>query len=142
MFTLFSHIGIIVNDLESAVSMWTDIFGLKLQKSFTVEEEGVRSAIVSTGGDYGESTCVELIEPIDHDDLSHRIARRLTESGNRLAFPIAVAAAAAEQLRAAGLTTFLLPRAGAEATRRIVVHPRASNCVLLELLADRDIETG
>lgn len=139
VFELFSHVGIVVQDLEKAVEVWTDIFGLTEVERMSVEAEGVRSAFLSTGAAYGEGTCVELIEPIDHADPDSAIARRLAEGGEgvfHLAFRTADAVATAKSLTEAGLRAFELPPAGPEHAPRAIVHPKSANGILIELLGN------
>lgn len=138
MFNLFSHVGIVVHDLDRAVTQWTEVFGLTVVERLVVETEGIRSVMLSTGGPYGEATCVELISPLDPEDLSGPITRRLAEKGEgvfHLAFRVDDAASAAEALADAGVRSVKLPPAGTETNPRVVVHPRSANGVLLELLA-------
>jgi methylmalonyl-CoA/ethylmalonyl-CoA epimerase len=140
VFEMFSHVGIVVKDLEKAVGVWTAVFGLTEVERMTVETEGVRSVFLSTGAAYGEGTCVELIEPIDHDSQDSAIARRLAQQGEgvfHLAFRTPDAAAAAKSLTEAGLQAIELPPAGSDPAPRVVVHPKAANGILIELLGAR-----
>lgn len=145
MFEMFSHVGIVVNDLEKAVGVWTEVFGLIEVERMAVESEGVRSAFLSTGAAYGEGTCIELIEPIDHGSQDSAIARRLAEHGEgvfHLAFRTPDAAAAAASLAEAGLRAIELPPAGTDPAPRVVVHPKAANGILIELLGSRQTDRG
>lgn len=140
MLEFFSHVGIVVKDLEKAIGVWTKVFGLTVVERMDVEAEGVRSAFLSTGAAYGEGTCIELIEPIDHDDPNSAIARRLTEHGEgvfHLAFRTGDAVEAARSLTDAGLRAFELPPAGTESAPRAVVHPKSANGILVEILGAR-----
>ncbi|MFJ6263336.1 VOC family protein [Rhodococcus erythropolis] len=140
MLEFFSHVGIVVKDLEKSIEVWTKILGLTVVERMDVEAEGVRSAFLSTGAAYGHGTCIELIEPIDHDDQNSTIARRLTDHGEgvfHLAFRTADAAEAARSLTNAGLRAFELPPAGTESTPRAIVHPKSANGILVEILGDR-----
>lgn len=138
MFNLFSHVGIAVHDLDNAVTQWTNIFGLKVVDRFSVPTEGVSSVILSTGGTYGEATCVELVAPLDAEDTSNPITRRLAEKGEgvfHLAFRVDSAEAAESSLIGAGLRAVMLEPAGTETTPRVVIHPKSANGVLIELLS-------
>ncbi|MCU1679557.1 MAG: hypothetical protein JWQ81_296 [Amycolatopsis sp.] len=138
MFTLFSHVGIAVHDLDQAVELWTETFGLTLVETFEVEVEGVRSAMLSTGGPFGEATCVELIAPLAPDDTGKPIPRRLADHGEgvfHLAFRIDDATTTKEQLDSAGLRSIPLVPAGPAEEPRLIVHPCSANGVLIELLA-------
>lgn len=132
-----SHVGVIVDDLESAVTRWTEVLGFLEVDRLDVPEEGVRSVYVSAGPGRGEGPVIELISPIDPDDRSGAIARRLADDGPGL-FHLAVfaddPAAEAQRLRDAGLTVYDIPPAG-DAAVRAVIHPRSADGVLIEILA-------
>lgn len=138
MLDLFSHVGIVVHDLQAAERVWTKVLGLEVVDRFEVEAEGVRSVVLSTGGGaYGETTCVELVQLIDPDDLSGAIGKRLRERGEgvfHLAFRVSNTQAAAAELSSADMKFVVLPAVAPETEERVVVHPKATNGVLLELL--------
>lgn len=141
MFTLFSHIGIVVRDLDAALARWTGDFGLTVVERMEVEVEGIRNAFLSTGGAYGEATLIELIAPLDPEnpDLSKAIPRRLAEHGEGV-FHIAMRARdeakTQDLLEAAGIRAFSVPPAGPQQEPRMIIHPASANGVLLELLFD------
>jgi methylmalonyl-CoA/ethylmalonyl-CoA epimerase len=132
-----SHIGIVVDDLESAVSLWTDQFGYREVERMSVEVEGVRSVFVSPGHLRGEGMVVELIEPVDKADMTNAIARRLSEVGPGF-FHIGIfandPAAESARLRGAGLTVLDLPPASESEPPRGVIHPKSALGVLMEIL--------
>ena len=137
MFALFSHVGIVVRDLDAAIARWAGVFGLEVVDRFEVPEEGARSVVLSTGGAYGEATCVELVAPVDNTRPGSTIAKRLADHGEgvfHLAFRVSDADRAAATLTDAGAQCAVLPPAGPETTSRAVVHPRSANGVLIELL--------
>jgi methylmalonyl-CoA/ethylmalonyl-CoA epimerase len=139
MFHLFSHVGVVVRDLDSALAVWRDVLGLEVVEEMEVVAEGVRSVFLSTGGAYGETACVELVQPLDAEDLSAPITRWLAEHGEgvyHLAFRARSAELTAATLAAAGLAHVELGPAGDDPGRRVVVHPKAVNGVLVEVLHD------
>ncbi len=137
MLSDISHIGIVVDDLDGAISLWTDAFGWRVIERMTVEVEGMRSVFVSPGHARGSGTVVELIEPLDKDDLSSPITRRLAETGPGI-FHIGIFAddppAESERLRGLGLFVLDLPPAANGEPPRAVVHPKSADGVLLEIL--------
>jgi methylmalonyl-CoA epimerase len=74
----FDHLGIVVKDLDKAVSLYQDILGLKLWRQGIIEdkENGVRLTSLPTGG-----TFVELMQPLREDN---RMGRFLKERGEGL----------------------------------------------------------
>lgn len=134
MFNRLSHVGVVVNDLEKAIELWTSVFGLELRHRLEIPVEGVRSALLHPrdGG-----TFVELIEPMNKADLSNAIARRLSRHGEgiyQLAVLVDNTEQAAETLTAAGIAHVVQPPTGPGQATRPVVHPKSANGVLLELV--------
>ena len=133
-----SHIGIVVHDLDKAVALWTDVFGYREVERQHVELEGVRNAFVSPGPPRGEAVVIELMEPLDKDDMSSAIARRLAEVGEGI-FHVAMFAddpeAASTRFKEAGLTVIDRPAVWEGEQPRAIVHPRSANGVLLEVCA-------
>ncbi len=137
MFERMSHIGVVVEDLDRAVAEWTERFGLREVERIEVEVEGVRSAFVSPGGSREQTTCVELVEPLDKTDMSNVFAKYLAERGEGLfhaAFIVDDPATAGERLRARGVRAIDLPPAGESEGPRVVIHPKSANGLLIELL--------
>ncbi len=57
------HVGVVVPNLEQAMSFWRDLLGLRLTKSETIQDQGVRAALLQIG----ESE-IELLEPLSPDN--------------------------------------------------------------------------
>jgi methylmalonyl-CoA/ethylmalonyl-CoA epimerase len=131
-----SHIGIVVNDLEAALELWTGVFGYVEVERQRVELEGVRNAFVSIGTPRGAGACIELMEPLDKSDMSNPIARRLAENGEGI-FHVAIFAedpsTASRELKDAGLTVIDRPPVWEGEKARAIVHPKSANGVLLEI---------
>ena len=60
MIVKIDHIGIAVNNLEGAVKLYTDAFGLRVGEIETVEEQKVKVAMIPIG-----ESRIELLETID-----------------------------------------------------------------------------
>jgi methylmalonyl-CoA epimerase len=136
MVTGISHVGVVVEDLEAAVSSWCDHFGFVVVERQTVEIEGVRNAFLSTGAARGQTMCIELMEPLDKEDMDNAIARRLKQQGEgvyHIAAYVDDPATASRRLAAGGLTVIDRPSAAEGEPVRTIVHPRSANGVLLEL---------
>jgi methylmalonyl-CoA/ethylmalonyl-CoA epimerase len=66
------HVGVVVPSLEQGLKFWRDTLGLHFTKSATIEEQGVRAALLKVG----ESE-IELLEPINPDGgVGKFLARR------------------------------------------------------------------
>ncbi|NHN60079.1 MULTISPECIES: VOC family protein [Halorussus] len=80
------HVGVVVSDLDEAVSFYRDALGLSVTDEFTLAEDGIGTAIgvdgatgdfvhLDAGGDEGDGTRIELIEydPAGEDCIADAI---------------------------------------------------------------------
>jgi len=66
------HVGVVVRDLNEGLKFWRDTLGLRLTKSETIEEQGVKAALLKVG-----DSEIELLEPLDPDNgVGKFLARR------------------------------------------------------------------
>lgn len=139
MIKRISHIGIVVDDLEAATKLWTEVFGLVKYDEMEIAVEGIRNAFLSVGGTADEMS-IELIEPIDKSDMGNALARRLAKAGDgfyHLAVEVDDVAATGEELRDAGFQVIERPPISADYTPRWLTHPKSSNGVMVEGLGER-----
>ena len=72
MLTRIHHVGVVVPSLEEGLKFWRDTLGMRLTKSATIEEQGVRAALLEVGGSE-----VELLEPLSPEGgVGKFLARR------------------------------------------------------------------
>ena len=72
MLTRIHHVGVVVPSLEEGLKFWRDTLGMRLTKSATIEEQGVRAALLEIGGSE-----VELLEPLSPEGgVGKFLARR------------------------------------------------------------------
>jgi len=62
MFEAVDHVGVAVEDLDSAISLYAEGFGLPLEHRETVTEQGVEAALIGIGDSH-----VELLCPLGDD---------------------------------------------------------------------------
>jgi len=130
MFGRLDHIGVAVADLDAALPLYRDTFGMVLAHRETVAEQGVEAALL----DVGESH-VELLSPLGPDTP---VGRFLTSRGpglHHVAYAVDDVAAALAALRAAGLRLIdETPRVGIRDSRVAFLHPSATGGVLTEIV--------
>ena len=125
------HLGIAVNSLEEGSKFWSDVLGLKLHGSETVEEQKVTTAFFPVG-----QSEVELLVSTSPDGP---IAKFIEKNGGRegiqhVALRVDNLEAALADLKAKGARLIdEKPRIGAGGAKIAFVHPKASHGVLLEL---------
>ena len=137
----FDHVAIAVSDLDAAVALWCDAFGLVCEHAEEVPAQRVRVAFLGPGDRAGETHPVHRdparIELIQATDPDAGVARFLGDRGaamHHVAFAVADLAAA---LAATALPKIdAAPRPGAEGHSVAFLHPRGTGGVLVELVGE------
>ena len=121
------HVGIVVRSLEEAYRFYRDTLGLPVHKEATVEDQGVRAALLTIG-----NSEIELLEPIDP---AGGVAKFLAKRGEGLHHVCFETADVGAELAAARGQQFPLideaPRAGL-AGMICFLHPKGTRGVLVE----------
>lgn len=135
LFVCIDHAGIAVPDLDAAIELWTTL-GMRLVHEETNEEQGVREAMMSVGGDADPTGgCIQLLAPLDDEST---IAKFLDRSGpglQQLALRVRDVEAVADVLRERGLRLLYdQPKRGTSDSRVNFVHPKDAGGVLVELV--------
>jgi methylmalonyl-CoA/ethylmalonyl-CoA epimerase len=60
VFTRLHHVGLVVRRLEDGLALWRDVLGLEISAQATVEDQGVKAALLPIG-----RSEIELLEPIN-----------------------------------------------------------------------------
>jgi methylmalonyl-CoA epimerase len=129
MFTRLHHVGIVVRRLEDGLAMWRDVFGLEVSAQATVEDQGVKAALLPIG-----RSEIELLEPINPNGGVAKFLEKRGEGLHHVAITVPDLPAAVERLRIAGARLLNEPRAGAGGHLYVFVHPSSTGGVLLELI--------
>ena len=124
------HIGVAVNNLDEAISLYRDVLGLKLEGVHAVEEQKVRVAFFSTGGE----TRIELLEPTESESPVAKFIEKRGEGVHHIALKVRNIGAVLEELKGKGLKLVdEKPRIGVGGAKIAFIHPKSTRNVLLEL---------
>ena len=127
MLTRIHHVGVVVPSLEEGLKFWRDTLGMRLTKSATIEEQGVRAALLEVGGSE-----VELLEPLSPEG---GVGKFLARRGGGLHHVCFETDDVAKELDAARARDIQLldqkPRHGL-AGMICFLHPKATRGVLVE----------
>lgn len=124
------HIGVAVNELDEAISLYHDVLGLKLEGVHVVGEQKVRVAFFSTGGE----TRIELLEPTESESPVARFIERRGEGVHHIALKVRNIEAVLEELKDKGLKLVdEKPRIGVGGAKIAFIHPKSTRNVLFEL---------
>jgi methylmalonyl-CoA/ethylmalonyl-CoA epimerase len=132
LFTCIDHVGIAVPDLDEAIALYKNAFGMEVQHQETNEEQGVREAMVAVGD---SGSCIQLLAPLDD---SSTIAKFLDRSGpglQQLAYRVTDVEQVSAILRERGLRLLYdAPKRGTADSRINFIHPKDAGGVLVELV--------
>ena len=121
------HVGVVVPNLEQAMSLWRDLLGLRLTKSQTVQDQGVRAALLQAG----ESE-IELLEPLSPDNGVGKFLARRGGGLHHVCFETEDVERELEGAKAKGIQLIdQKPRPGL-AGMICFLHPKATRGVLVE----------
>lgn len=126
------HIGIAVQDLETALAPYVEGLGMEVDHVEEVPTERVRIAMLPIG-----ETKLELLEPQDPESAIAKFIERKGQGIHHIALAVDDVEASLESLKAAGVRLIdERPRPGARGTRVAFAHPKGFNGVLVELVED------
>jgi methylmalonyl-CoA/ethylmalonyl-CoA epimerase len=132
------HIGIATHGIEESLGFWRDALGLEVKHTETVEEQGVRVAMLPAG-----EPRVELLEPTGPDTPVAKFLEKRGPGIHHVAVRVEDIRAALARLKAEGARLIdEEPRVGAGGCLVAFVHPAAAGGVLLELVEHADEPAG
>jgi len=121
------HVGVVVANLETGLRFWRDTLGLHFSKSATIEEQGVRAALLRIG-----DSEIELLEPLNPENGVGRFLARRGGGLHHLCFETDDVARELEGARSKGIQLLdEKPRPGL-AGMICFLHPKATRGVLVE----------
>ena len=121
------HVGVVVPNLEQAMALWRDLLGLRLIKSQTVQDQGVKAALLQAG----ESE-IELLEPLSPDNGVGKFLAKRGGGLHHLCFETEDVERELDGAKAKGIQLIdQKPRAGL-AGIICFLHPKATRGVLVE----------
>lgn len=130
MFARIDHVGVAVEDLDAAIALYEDTYGMALVHRETVAEQGVEAVLLDVGENH-----VELLAPLGPDTPVGKFLAKKGPGIHHVAYQVTDIDAALDGLRAAGVRLIdETPRTGIRGSRVAFVHPAASGGVLTEIV--------
>jgi methylmalonyl-CoA/ethylmalonyl-CoA epimerase len=128
------HIGLAVADLETAVTLHTEVLGLTVSHRETNPGQGVAEVMLAAAPG-GPVTQLQLIAPLDEYSPVHRFLARRGPGLHHLAYTVRDVHTASSVLLRQGLRLLYdAPRAGTRGSLINFVHPKDTGGVLIELV--------
>lgn len=121
------HVGIVVRNLEQSYAFYRDTLGLPVHKVATVEDQGVKAALLTIG-----NSEIELLEPINANGGVAKFLERRGEGLHHVCFETDNVRRELETTVAKGIAVIdKAPRKGL-AGMICFLHPKANHGVLVE----------
>jgi len=130
MFGRIDHIGVAVEDIDAALSLYEQSFEMELAHRETVESQGVEAVLLDVGDGH-----VELLRPLGPETAVGKFLARKGPGLHHVAYAVGDIDATLKQLAAAGLELIdSEARVGIRASRVAFLHPRSTGGVLTEIV--------
>ncbi len=130
MLSSIDHVGVAVEDLDAALSVYRDALGMPLVHRETLGDQGVEAALVDVGDGH-----IELLQPLGPETPVGRFLARRGPGLHHVAYRVESVDSALGALAAAGMRLIdERPRIGIRGSRVAFVHPSATGGVLTEIV--------
>ena len=133
MFGKIEHIGIAVENLDSAIPQYEALTGSKCYKKETVDSEGVITAFFKMG-----ESKIELLQATNENSAIAKFISKKGEGFHHIAYAVDDILSEMEKARNAGIRVLNEePKEGADNKIICFLHPKDNNGVLVELCQDK-----
>jgi len=130
MFARIDHVGVAVEDLDAAIGLYENTYGMALVHRETVTEQGVEAVLLDVGENH-----VELLAPLGPDTPVGKFLAKKGPGIHHVAYQVEDIDSVLESLKAAGVRLIdETPRIGIRGSRVAFLHPSASGGVLTEIV--------
>jgi methylmalonyl-CoA/ethylmalonyl-CoA epimerase len=130
MFARVDHIGVAVDDLDAAIALHEQAYGMAVAHREVVEEQGVEAVLLDVGENH-----VELLRPLDEETPVGRFLSKRGPGLHHVAYQVNDVEAALGAAREAGMRLIdETPRTGIRGTQVAFLHPATAGGVLTELV--------
>jgi methylmalonyl-CoA/ethylmalonyl-CoA epimerase len=130
MFARVDHIGVAVEDLDAAIALHEEAYGMAVAHREVVEAQGVEAVLLDVGENH-----VELLRPLSADTPVGKFLAKRGPGLHHVAYQTPDIEAELARLDAAGLRLIdSAPRTGIRGSRVAFLHPASSGGVLTEIV--------
>jgi methylmalonyl-CoA/ethylmalonyl-CoA epimerase len=130
MFARVDHIGVAVEDLDAAIALHEEAYGMAVAHREVVEEQGVEAVLLDVGENH-----VELLRPLNGETPVGRFLSKRGPGLHHVAYQVTDVQATLDTLRDRGLRLIdEAPRTGIRGSRVAFLHPESSGGVLTEIV--------
>jgi methylmalonyl-CoA epimerase len=130
MLSTIDHVGVAVDDIDAALSLYRDSLGMPLVHRETVAEQGVEAVLLDVGDGH-----VELLQPLGPETAVGKFLASRGPGLHHIAYRVENVEETLNALAAAGLRLIdEHPRMGIRGSRVAFVHPASTGGVLTEIV--------
>jgi methylmalonyl-CoA/ethylmalonyl-CoA epimerase len=130
IFGRIDHIGVAVEDIDTALALYEGSFEMALAHRETVESQGVEAILLDVGEGH-----VELLAPLGPETPVGKFMARNGAGLHHVAYAVDDIDSALERLAASGIELIdSEPRTGIRESRVAFLHPRSTGGVLTEIV--------
>jgi methylmalonyl-CoA epimerase len=124
------HIGVAVEDIEAALTIYRDDLQMEVAHREVVEEQGVEALLLDVGENH-----IELLAPLGAETPVGRFLAKQGPGLHHVAYQVEDIDAALAACRSAGMRLIdEEPRTGIRGSRVAFIHPSATGHVLTEIV--------
>jgi methylmalonyl-CoA/ethylmalonyl-CoA epimerase len=130
MFDRIDHIGVAVEDLDEAISLYEQTLEMPLAHRETVESQGVEAVLLDVGEGH-----VELLRPLGPETAVGKFLAKRGPGLHHVAYAVSDIDATLASLKEAGVELIdSEAREGIRGSRVAFLHPRSTGSVLTEIV--------
>jgi methylmalonyl-CoA/ethylmalonyl-CoA epimerase len=130
MLSIIDHVGVAVEDIDSALATYRDALGMRLVHRELITEQGVDAALLDIGDGH-----IELLKPLGPETPVGKFIARRGPGLHHVAYRVADVEQTLSALAAAGMRLIdEQPRTGIRGTRVAFIHPASTGGVLTEIV--------
>ncbi len=132
LFTHIDHVGIAVPNLDEAIALYEQKYGMRMAHRETNEEQGVEEAMMAVGD---STSHIQLLAPLNEKSTIAKFLDRNGPGMQQMAYRVKDIDEVCATLRERGVRLLYdQPKRGTSNSRVNFVHPKDAGGVLVELV--------
>lgn len=132
MIEKIDHVGIAVKDLDQAIKLYRDAFGIEPTKVYESEHTKAKIAFIPVG-----QVNIELLQPVDETSVMGKFIEKKGEGFHHIAYKVKDVDEALGILKEKGINLVDQKSRKVRENEKVgFLHPKSTNNVLIELIQE------
>lgn len=127
------HIGIAVQNLDSALKIYSCALGFTLKEILNLIDQGMKIAVMTS-----DNVEFELIEPLKENTPVGKFLKKRGNGIHHICFSVPQIETAIKDLEKKGLSLVAPPRLGVKGKKVAFFHPKSTMGVLIEICEEAE----